>query len=103
MESVALQNFECLKKVSDPSFSIARTGVYLCEEHSFLAASPDAIATDSHGTAVVEVKCPKKYSTFLISDAPKTWILHCNTTRRLKSITSRRHTHIITKYSCKCT
>lgn len=71
MESVALQNFECLKKVSDPSFSIARTGVYLCEEHSFLAASPDAIATDSHGTAVVEVKCPKKYSTFLISDAAK--------------------------------
>lgn len=51
---------------------IKRTGVHLCSDNLFLAASPDGILSCScHGIAVVEVKCPYKYRNSTILAACK--------------------------------
>ena len=58
-EADALGCYLRYKKAMSPDFELAQSGLVIKPEIPWLAASPDALASDSmHGHGLVEVKCP---------------------------------------------
>lgn len=71
-ESTALETYKSVVAVQHENVEIKRTGLKLCQDKSFIAATPDGVYSCSCcRMGVVEIKCPYKFRDMDVEDMLK--------------------------------